>query len=100
MDIIVHRGTHQIGGCSTEIVTNQGRIFIDMGAELPDQDGNQKRNPLSIDGVTQGNKNCDAVLFTHNHGDHIGEVSNILEDIPLYTVLSVKLKAPPSGILF
>ena len=85
MDIIVHRGTHQIGGCSTEIVTNQARIFIDMGAELPDQDGKQKGNPLSIAGVTEGNKNCDAVLFTHNHGDHIGEVSNILEDIPLYT---------------
>ena len=31
MQITIHRGTHQIGGCITEIATASSRIFIDMG---------------------------------------------------------------------
>ena len=29
--IIIHRGTNQIGGCVTEIKTENHRIFIDFG---------------------------------------------------------------------
>jgi ribonuclease J len=71
MNIVIHRGTHQIGGCVTEINTTQARIFSDLGSKLPDQDGNTLPVTLQIDGVTQGHDNCDAVLFTHYHGDHI-----------------------------
>jgi len=78
MTIIVHRGTHQIGGCATEIATKNSRILIDFGAEL---NGNA---PLDVDGVTYGARRCDAVLFTHYHGDHIGLLHHILPDIPLY----------------
>lgn len=77
MKIIVHRGTHQIGGCATEIRTNTNRVIIDMGSEL---EGNA---PLSIPGVTEGKSNCDAVLFTHYHGDHIGLIESVNDDIPL-----------------
>ena len=35
MEIIIHRGTHQIGGCVTEIKTKETRIIIDMGTSLP-----------------------------------------------------------------
>jgi hypothetical protein len=31
MQIIIHRGTHQIGGIATEIRTVSTRILIDMG---------------------------------------------------------------------
>ena len=34
MEIIIHRGTHQIGGCATEIRTSQSRIIIDFGEEF------------------------------------------------------------------
>lgn len=78
MKIIVHRGTHQIGGCSTEIATKTSRIVIDFGSEL---DGNQ---PLDVDGITQGISDCKAVLFTHYHGDHIGMLESINSDIPLF----------------
>ena len=78
MQIIVHRGTNQIGGCATEISSNNTRIFIDFGAEL---DGNSN---LDIDGVTKGNTNCSAVFFTHYHGDHIGLINSINNDIPCY----------------
>lgn len=78
MKIIIHRGTHQIGGCATEIRTETDRIIIDAGAEL---DGYA---PLSISGVTEKTTNCDAVLFTHYHGDHIGLIESVNNDIPLY----------------
>ncbi len=34
MEITIHRGTHQIGGCATEIRTKNTRIFIDFGTAL------------------------------------------------------------------
>ena len=30
MQVIIHRGTHQIGGCATEIRTGSTRILIDL----------------------------------------------------------------------
>lgn len=84
MNIIVHRGTNQIGGCITEIQTKTTRIIIDMGLELPDEEGNVDEEPLLLDGITKGEKNCDAVFFTHYHGDHIGMINNILPGVPMY----------------
>lgn len=84
MQIKIHRGTHQIGGVITEIRTATARIFIDMGSELPDELGNTQPEGLPINGVTDGPANCDAVLFTHYHGDHIGRLLEILPGIPLF----------------
>ena len=39
MQIIVHRGIDQIGGCITEVRTARTKIFIDLGRNLPQ--GNQ-----------------------------------------------------------
>lgn len=83
MQIIIHRGTHQIGGVATEIRTTTTRILIDMGDELSLEDSFTPA-PLSIPGVTDTNGNCAAVLFTHNHGDHVGQLKNIRDGIPLY----------------
>lgn len=83
MQIIIHRGTHQIGGVATEICTAATRILIDMGDELSLGDDFSPA-PLSIPGVTDAHGNCAAVLFTHNHGDHIGQLKNIRDGIPLY----------------
>ena len=83
MQVIVHRGTHQIGGVATEIRTETARILIDMGDELSLED-NFTPAPLSIPGVTDTNGKCDAVLFTHIHGDHVGQLKNIRDGIPLY----------------
>jgi len=82
LNIKIHRGTKQIGGCITEIFTEKTRIFIDMGAELPDE--NCLPKDIDIDGVTKGIKKCDAVFFTHYHGDHLGLYKKILPDVPVY----------------
>ena len=86
MEIIIHRGTHQIGGCVTEIKTEEARIIIDMGA-LPGV-----TVPVAMDGEADKNENaqmiksrsCDAVFITHYHGDHIGRIDALLPEIPLY----------------
>ena len=83
MQIIIHRGTHQIGGVATEIRTAAARFLIDMGDELS-LENDFSPTPLSIPGVTDSDGNCTAVLFTHNHGDHVGQLKNIREGIPLY----------------
>lgn len=90
MQIKIHRGTHQIGGMITEISTATTRIIIDLGSELPDENGIEGPDDLQIDGLTTGQPNCDAVLFTHYHGDHIGRLSEALPGIPLYMGLAAK----------
>ena len=40
LEIIIHRGINQIGGCITEIATANARILIDLGQNLPDGEGN------------------------------------------------------------
>lgn len=84
MKITIHRGTHQIGGVSTEISTEKSRIIIDMGDELS-VDTDFVSQPFKIDGVTNKNGKCDGVLFSHYHGDHIGQMMSIREDIPLFS---------------
>lgn len=83
MKLCIHRGTHQIGGIAAEISTANTRILIDMGDELS-LDPNFVSAPLNIPGVTDGNGHCDAVLFTHYHGDHTGQMLRIRLEIPIY----------------
>ena len=84
MNLIIHRGTHQIGGCVTEITSGDTRIFIDIGSELPGEDGVSPTETMTIPGVTEGDPRCDGVFFTHTHGDHIGQLDRILAGIPIY----------------
>ena len=83
MQIIIHRGTHQIGGIAVALRTASTTIMIDMGSELSMEE-NYVPVPLSVSGVTDSDGKCDAVFFTHYHGAHIGEMIHIREDIPLY----------------
>ena len=50
MNIVVHRGTHQIGGSAIEISTESTRIILDFGNELK-LDEMYTPNKLDIDGV-------------------------------------------------
>lgn len=87
MKIKIYRGTHQIGGCITEIKTDSTRIIIDMGAELPSA---TKTNNVEIAGVTQGSPDCDGIFITHYHGDHIGMYEKALPTIPIYIGATAK----------
>ncbi len=83
MQVIVHRGTRQIGGVATQISSASARILIDMGEVLPSEDSSAQAQ-LSVPGVTDNTASCDSVLFTHYHADHIGLLPHIRADIPIY----------------
>ena len=85
MKVRILKGTNQIGGCITEITSDKGtKIIIDFGEDLPDDNVTVKRENPNIDGLTWGSKKYDAVFITHSHGDHIGLINYILDDIPVY----------------
>ncbi|MCX6238035.1 MAG: MBL fold metallo-hydrolase [Bacteroidia bacterium] len=84
MKIIIHRGIDQIGGCITEIATNNARILIDLGQNLPDGEGiihDDLANHESIENLTKG---VDAVFYTHYHGDHLGLFHLVPDNINQY----------------
>lgn len=48
MQIKIHRGVNQIGGCVTEIKSKKARILIDVGTNLPTCTSNIKVNVANI----------------------------------------------------
>lgn len=81
MNIKIHRGTHQIGGCVTEYEYDGWRLFVDYGEELP---GGPKSGDLQIEGLTYGDISKSALLITHYHGDHIGSITKLPKELLIY----------------
>ena len=78
MQVKIHRGVNQIGGCITEIKSKKARILIDVGTNLPNCKTNVKVNVAKI------SKKCNAVFITHYHLDHIGEYMQVKKEVPIY----------------
>lgn len=84
MQITIHRGIDQIGGCITEIATDKARILIDLGRNLPNNNGvsdDPNANEQTIASLTKG---VDAIFYTHYHGDHIGLMEYVPDGIDQY----------------
>lgn len=81
MKITIHRGTHQIGGCVTEYESEGWKLFVDYGQELQ---GGPKSGTLKVEGLTHGDLSKSALLITHYHGDHIGCITQLPEELPIY----------------
>lgn len=90
VEIFFHKEPERIGGGITEIKYNNHRLIIDMGAELQFEpfgrafpaDVNEL-NPR-IAGVTSGVPDCDGVLISHYHEDHIGLLRYLLPEVSVY----------------
>ncbi len=68
MKITIHRGANQIGGCITEIATENAKIFIDFGSNLP----GSKKKELKAEDIEGMTADADAIFYSHYHGDHVG----------------------------
>lgn len=82
MKIIVHRGSNQIGGCVTEYECNGWKLFVDYGEQLPGAPMSDQK--LEIDGLTCGDIRKSALLITHYHSDHIGKITELPAELPIY----------------
>lgn len=80
IEIHIHRGGNQIGGCITEITTAQSRILIDLGSNLPGSNAKE----LSAEQIAEVTSGADAVFYTHYHGDHVGLFRFVPDSIPQY----------------
>lgn len=87
MIINIHRGLEQIGGCITEISTENSRVFIDMGQNLPGN-GEQttpEQDKEMVEDIFRNNpKAHEAVVYTHAHEDHVGLFYYVPNNVPQY----------------
>ena len=84
MKILIHRGANQIGGCITEIQSAAGtRILIDLGHNLPGESEKEDKfdDPANLSALLDG---VSGIIYTHNHGDHLGFYHQVPETIPQY----------------
>lgn len=79
MEVRIIKGTNQIGGCITEIISKNTRVLIDFGNDLEDT-----KESFELDGLTYNKSKYNAVFITHSHMDHIGLINKINKDIPIY----------------
>lgn len=84
MKITIHRGIDQIGGCITEIATETTKIFIDLGRNLPKGDNPTEDKNASKEVIEKLTKDCNAIFYTHYHGDHIDLYKYVPETIPQF----------------
>ena len=107
MDIKVHRGLEQIGGCITEISTATSRVFIDFGQNLPGhgEPTTPEQDKLMVENIFASNaKSHEAVFYTHGHEDHVGLFEYIPSCVPQYMsdgtkeLLLIKYKTLKEGV--
>ena len=87
MNIKVHRGLNQIGGCITEIWTKTSRIFIDVGRNLPrcSELSTPKEEEQIIESIFANNKKKhEAVFYSHGHEGHVGLFTYIPKSVAQY----------------
>lgn len=101
MNLIIHRGTHEIGGSCVELCSANARIIIDLGMPLVDAqnepfDSRQlegksipeliaDRSLPDVKGLYAGEeKDVDAILISHPHQDHYGLLRYLNPEIPVY----------------
>lgn len=73
MNIKIHKGTNEIGGSCIELNTKNTTILLDYGTPLQDESNQVK--------ITD---KIDAILISHPHQDHFGEIVKIDKNIPIY----------------
>ncbi len=115
MNLIIHRGAHEIGGSCVELITATNRILIDFGIPLVNRDhqpfdANQLKGKSTGELKTQGilpdikglykdeQKGIDGILLSHSHLDHYGFLQYVNPEIPIYLSQGADLLIEASNI--
>lgn len=87
MQLIIHRGAHQIGGNCLEVRNQDSTILVDVGLPLDFNTGAtpEKHLPQPLfHNLQHGLKKIDGVLLSHAHVDHYGLAGFLPAKIPVY----------------
>lgn len=92
MKLIVHRGTHQIGGSCVELAVEGGRLVMDLGMPLPTPgeapvcvDPREAGLLPKIPGIYAGDEpSVTALVLSHAHLDHNGLADYVHPEIPVF----------------
>ena len=87
MQLIIHRGAHQVGGSCIELTHMGSTILLDIGLPLDsgfDDDPKDSLPQPLFDEIRQGVKKIDGVVISHAHMDHYGLARMLPTDIPIY----------------
>ncbi len=101
MNLIIHRGTNEIGGTCIEITTGNTRLLVDFGMPLVNSKGepfvfkeyehlsvnelvNQGILPDIQGAYTSNGKPVNGLLLSHAHADHFGLMNYLHSQIPVW----------------
>ena len=74
MQVIIHKGSHEIGGTCIQISSGKTTILLDVGLPL-----SADSRPVDVSRLA-----ADAVLISHSHRDHFGLMASLPPGTPVY----------------
>jgi len=87
MELVIHRGAHQVGGSCIELTHMGTTILLDVGLPLDsgfDDDPEDALPQPLFEEIRQGIRKIDGVVISHAHMDHYGLARMLPRNIPLY----------------
>lgn len=98
LQLIIHRGSHQIGGNCVELVSPNARILIDCGLPL---DYDEKAPEIQVkiqEDAKEWLNHCDAVFLSHYHADHYGLLNEAPKGTKVYATKETASMMKISGV--
>jgi ribonuclease J len=74
MEILVHKGNHEIGGTCIQVTSGMTTILLDVGLPLNTESPHVDVSKLKVD----------AALVSHPHQDHFGLMGSLPQGTPVY----------------